>query len=103
MKSQFPATEGIHLERVTAPERIAAVIDKIPQLHAIASELFLGPVTMEVEEDPEIPGRQCVTISVEVSADLQDVANRRMEWYNHLDKLLGEECELVQIIVNVHD
>ena len=91
------------LDDVRGRARLASVVGRIPYLRAIASELFLGDIGFEVEEDPEIPGRQCVTVSVELKADLDEVAKRRREWYNHISALLGQDCELVQLIVTVND
>src|SRR5580704_15907826 len=44
--------------------RFAAAIGKIPQLHAIASELFLGSIDVDIDEDPEIDGKRYVVIRV---------------------------------------
>jgi len=94
---------SVFLDEVRGRARLAAVVGRIPYLRAIASELFLGDIVFEIEEDPEIPGRHCVTVSVEITADLEEVAKRRREWYNHVSGLLGQDCELVQLIVNVND
>jgi len=93
----------VFLDEVRGRARLAAVVGRIPYLRAIASELFLGEIGFEIEEDPEISGRLCVTVSVEITADLEEVAKRRREWYNHVTGLLGQDCELVQLIVNVND
>jgi len=93
----------IFLDDVRGRARLAAVVGRIPYLRAFASELFLGDIGFEIEEDPEIPERYCVTVSVEITADLEEVAKRRREWYNLVSGLLGKDCELVQLIVNVND
>lgn len=81
--------------------RLATAVGKSPQLRAIASELFLGDISIEIEDDPEIEGRRYVVISVESDLPTAEVAKRRKEWYNMTNVLLGRECELVQLSVTV--
>jgi len=81
------------------PDRLAVVMDKLPQLTSIAAQLFPGEVTVEVEEDPEIEGRRYVVFSVETKDDTKAVANRRLEWFRLTSALLGDDEDLVHLFV----
>ncbi|MEX2139408.1 MAG: hypothetical protein WD894_09110 [Pirellulales bacterium] len=83
--------------------RLASVLGKVPMLRAIASELFLGEIDIYIETDPEIENTQYVVVDVRARGDIKEIANRRKEWYNLTGKLLGNECELVQLAVTVEE
>jgi hypothetical protein len=80
-------------------DRLAAVMDKAPQLTQIAADLFASKVEVEVEEDPEIEGRRYVVFSVETKEGITEVANRRREWFRLTGALLGIDEELVHLFV----
>lgn len=81
--------------------RLAIAAGKSPQLLAIASELFVGDISIEIEDDPEIEGKRYLVISVECDLPTEEVAKRRKKWYSVTNALLGRECELVQLSVTV--
>lgn len=88
-----------HLVDRTA--RLATVVGKLPQLQAIASELFLGEISVAMEDDPEIEGKQYVVIQVQERQPIEWIAARRKEWYHLTHKLLGQDCEFVQLAITV--
>jgi hypothetical protein len=88
---------SIHLSQT----KLAAVIEKIPELRAVLSELFLGSIDVGIEGDPEIPDKQYVVFVVHAEGEVKEIAKRRREWYNHTSGLLGCEAELVQLVVTV--
>jgi hypothetical protein len=79
--------------------QLDVAIGKIPQLEAIACELFPGRVAIAIEEDPEIDDKRYVVVQVEATEPIEEVATRRKQWYNRTHQLLGPECELVQLAV----
>jgi hypothetical protein len=81
--------------------RFAVAVGKVPQLTMIASELFLGSIAVSIEADPELEDKLYVVIHVEATGPIAAVAGRRKEWYNLTHKLLGAECELVQLSITV--
>ena len=77
--------------------RLAAIMDKEPQLRAIATDLFPGPVAIEVEEDPEIDGWRYLVFTVSAPHDLKEVARRRLEWFRLTADLLGADVDLIHL------
>ena len=78
-------------------DRLAAIMDKEQQLRAIATDLFPGPVAIEVEEDPEIDGWRYLVFTVSAPHDLKEVARRRLEWFRLTADLLGADVDLVHL------
>lgn len=79
----------------------AAAVGKIPHLRAITAELFIGRMNVEIAEDPEVDGRHSIVIRVDVRQSIQEVADRRREWYKMTYQLLGRKCEFVQLAITV--
>jgi hypothetical protein len=79
---------------------LAAVVAKVPELKAVASELF-GRASVETAMDPEIPDAQYVVVSVQTAGDPREVADRRREWYRRTEALLGEDCDKVQLLIDI--
>jgi hypothetical protein len=90
------------LTQAVGEGRLASVVAAIPQLRAVASELFPGHVDISVENDADL-GQHYVVVSVEAKATLPQIATLRREWYNRTEVLLGTECELVRLIVAVRE
>jgi hypothetical protein len=83
--------------------KLAIVVGKIGHLRVFASELFLGPIRIDVEEDPEVAGRITVVFNVESKDDVQTVSRHRREWHKRIDRLLGSACEFVQLVIVVRE
>jgi hypothetical protein len=81
---------------------LSSVVSKIPRLRTLASELFLGDVSIDIESDPDL-GKHFVVVSVEAMASIEEVGRRRKEWYNQTEVLLGTDCELVRLVVAVRE
>lgn len=94
---------GAFISALRKQARFAAVVGKISKFRAILSELFLGEIKIEFEDDPEIPGKQYLVFAVQADGDLKEIAKRRREWYNQTCELLGSEAELVQLVVTVRE
>lgn len=81
-------------------DRLAEVVKRIPIIEAGLSELFPGPVEVEMDEDPEIAGKRYLVFTVSTRETVQVVLARRLEWYRLKDELLGDDSELASLLVN---
>ncbi|HVA50177.1 MAG TPA: hypothetical protein VNH11_27680 [Pirellulales bacterium] len=81
--------------------RFAIAVGRMPELVTIASELFLGQITVDTGEDPEIDDKRYVVVHVETQQPIEEVAKRRGQWYHLTHRLLGRECELVCLAITV--
>lgn len=81
--------------------RFAAVLGKTRHLEMIASELFLGPITISIDDDPELDDKRYVVVHVEAKGSAEEMVARRRKWYKLTQQLLGAECELVQLSITI--
>jgi hypothetical protein len=69
-------------------------------LEAISRELF-DSVSVERESDPELPGLDTLVFNVTAHGNVAEVAERRQEWHRRTQAVLGEECERVQLAIDI--
>ena len=81
---------------------LSTVMSSIPALTAIAAELF-GKSRIEVTPDPELEDTQYVVVSVVASGSPREVADCRREWYRRTDAILGENCDKVQLLIDIRE
>lgn len=75
--------------------KFAAELSELPELRAIAGELFVGEIRIETESDPEIA--DCEYIVFNVSAPADEASSLRKEWYRrtqHILKQCGDKVRL---------
>ena len=81
----------------------AAVRDKIQDLKAPASELFIGKIEVELEIDPEIPNCNYAVFHVTTSCERSEIPALRREWYHRTIKLLKTDCDQVRLVISVEE
>lgn len=69
-------------------------------LHTIAQELF-DSVIVENETDPEIPDLKTTTFVVTARGDVSEIAARRREWHRRTQRVLGDACDKVQLLIDI--
>jgi hypothetical protein len=74
----------------------------IPDVETISRELF-DSVAIEREADPEIPGLNTTVFHVTARGDVAEVAARRREWHQRTQAILGDECERVQLAIDIQE
>lgn len=91
-------------DRDTPAERAlheAGVIDHIPELLKIASELFPGEVSYSIESDAELPDEHYVVFDVSSADSYAELSKREFEWYQRAFALLGTCSDKVRLFVGV--
>jgi hypothetical protein len=82
-----------------AESKLRLISSLVPQLRAMASELF-GSATVDFETDPEIPDAHYIVFRVRASGDIPEIAARRLEWYRRTQPLLQENADLVRLDID---
>ena len=69
-------------------------------IETISRELF-DSVSVVRESDPEVAGLDTLVFNVTAHGDVAEVAERRQEWHRRTQAILGEECERVQLAIDI--
>jgi hypothetical protein len=77
------------------------VVTQIPLLRAIAEELFLGPIEVAFQVDPEIADAHSIVFNVKAAGDLKEIASLRSAWYARTFGLLGANCDKVRLSIDI--
>jgi hypothetical protein len=82
--------------------QLVAVVGRMIALRAIAAELFLGDIQVNLECDPEIENAMCVVFRVQADGELSEIAERRREWYRRTFGLLGLSSSKLRLSIDIH-
>lgn len=88
-------TVGTESERA----RLLQVVELLPELQAIANEYF-EVESVEFLADPE-EEFYYIDICVRGMGTPRELADRRLQWHRRTDDLLGENFDLVRLVISV--
>jgi len=88
-------TVGTESERA----RLMKVVELLPELESLANESFEFD-HVEFESDPE-EDFNYFNICVKASGEIRDISQRRQQWHRRKDELLGDNTDLVCLLIEV--
>lgn len=83
------------------PQSILSIPDEFSGAVRLTRELFPGEVGIEVEDDPEMPGKTYVVFNVTAKGQVDDVINRRLEWRRQIHELMPGQADRLKLSVAV--
>ena len=91
-----PSTAG---RTAQSPDALG-IEQAFPEILRITEELFGGPASVVIEEDPELPDLRYAVFETAARGSLADVSRLRHEWYDRMAALLGDECEKISLLID---
>jgi hypothetical protein len=77
---------------VASNGRLAKNAASIEMAVALARQMFLSPVTMELSHDPAEPSLSWIVINARAAGDTASVRKQRLAWHARLKDAIGEDA-----------
>lgn len=92
-------TPPVKLDRVAEFAARLGVSKPFVDLLSATRAIFAGPVWVEVDEDPEIPGRSYFVFHV-IDAGSAENSSRRRKWYQVSEELIPEHIDKLCLTID---
>lgn len=88
-------------EKRTGESQPLGIESKLGELVQIAEELFPGPVSVDIETDPELPSERYAVFNVTATGDMTDVINRHRTWHERTALVVPDHCDKIRLSIDI--
>jgi hypothetical protein len=99
LTSRLEAVEQRLAQNGTAPTAPFDLASIMPQVSAIAQELFPGPCEFTTEFDPEYPEDRYVVVNVEATGEPKEIIDRESVWDKRIRQVWPELWDKLVLFV----
>jgi hypothetical protein len=85
-----------HVTNNILPAVNLCTVSELPvEIVQISTELFPGPLEVQLETDPEMPDDSFLVLTVHADGPVKNIVRRRREWHRRVSEMLpGREIRL---------